>query len=210
MRKLLILGIVLLAIFWLSYWILETRLGSVVLEMARVRATSIATRAINNAVSDRIAKSILYDQIIKTEIDNQGKIVFIQVNTAEVNRIASETSLSVQDTLKDLSNQEIYIPLGQVVGGKILAGRGPKIPIKVLPVGTVESSVSEEFMEKGINQTSYRLFVKIKANVSIIVPLIRTEATVQTQIPIANIIIPGTVPEVYFNNPLLYGQGRAE
>ncbi len=178
--------------------------------MARVRATSIATRAINNAVSDRIAKSILYDQIIKTEIDNQGKIVFIQVNTAEVNRIASETSLSVQDTLKDLSNQEIYIPLGQVVGGKILAGRGPKIPIKVLPVGTVESSVSEEFMEKGINQTSYRLFVKIKANVSIIVPLIRTEATVQTQIPIANIIIPGTVPEVYFNNPLLYGQGRAE
>ncbi|HHY18951.1 MAG TPA: sporulation protein YunB [Firmicutes bacterium] len=210
MRKLLILGIVLLAIFWLSYWILETRLGSVVLEMARVRATSIATRAINNAVSDRIAKSILYDQIIKTEIDNQGKIVFIQVNTAEVNRIASETSLSVQDTLKDLSNQEIYIPLGQVVGGKILAGRGPKIPIKVLPVGTVESSVSEEFMEKGINQTSYRLFVKIKANVSIIVPLIRTEATVQTQIPIANIIIPGTVPEVYFNNPPLYGQGGAE
>lgn len=205
-RPILIKGIVILIgmviLFWVVYWFLDVRLGPVVLEMAKVRATSIATRAINNAISERVGKSIIYENILLTETDNQGRIVFVQVNTGEVNRIAAEAALSVQDTLKELANQEVYIPLGQIIGGRILAGRGPKIPIKILPAGTVESFVSEEFTEKGINQTSYKLYVLIKATVSIVVPLVRAESVVTSRVPIANIIIPGSVPEVYFSNPL--------
>jgi len=202
MVKVISVLLILLLLFWLGYWLLEARLGPVILEMARVRATTIATRAINNSVTERIAKSILYDRLVYTETDSQGKITLIQVNTGEVNRIASDTSLSVQDTLKDLSNQELYIPLGQVIGGKVLASRGPLIPIKIIPIGTVETSVSEEFIEKGINQTLYRLSVEIKARVRIVVPLVSAEALVSTLIPVINVIVPGTVPDVYFGTPL--------
>lgn len=201
-KRILVALICFLLLFLLASWLLESKLGPVVLEMAKVRSTSIATRAINNAVSERVGKSIIYEKIIQTETDNTGKIVFIQVNTGEVNRIAAEAALSVQDTLKELSNQEVYIPFGQIIGGRILAGRGPKIPIKIHPIGTVESSISEEFIEKGINQTSYKLYVSIIATVSVVVPLISTQSVVRSDIPIANVIIPGTVPEVYFSNPL--------
>ncbi|MFA6694395.1 MAG: hypothetical protein WCS44_06120, partial [Bacillota bacterium] len=63
--SILIVGIL---IFWLLYWFLNARIGPVVAEMSRARATSIATRAINNAISERVGKSIIYEKIMHTEM----------------------------------------------------------------------------------------------------------------------------------------------
>lgn len=195
--SILIVGILIL---WLLYWFLNARIGPVVAEMSRARATSIATRAINNAISERVGKSIIYEKIMHTEMGKDGQVVYLQVNTGEVNRLAAEASLAVQDTLKELSHQEVYIPLGQIIGGEIFAGRGPKLPIRIVPVGTVESYVQEEFLEQGINQTSYKLYIIVTATVSVVVPFVRSQSVVKTNIPIASIIIPGAVPQVYFGD----------
>lgn len=72
--------------------------------------------------------------------------------------------------------------------------------MRIVPVGAVESFVQEEFLAQGINQTSYKLYIIVTATVSIAVPLVRTQSTVQANIPVASVIIPGAVPQVYLDS----------
>jgi|CZCB01.1.fsa_nt_gi sporulation protein YunB len=192
--------IVIIGVFWLVFWILNARLGPVVAEMSKARATNLATRAISNAVYERVGDQLALDQLLHTEKDKDGQIVYLQINTAQANKLAAEASLAVHEALKDLSHQEVYIPLGQIFGTQLFAGRGPKIPVRIVPVGAVESFVQEEFLAQGINQTSYKLYIIVTATVSIAVPLVRTQSTVQANIPVASVIIPGAVPQVYLDS----------
>ena len=43
----------------------------------------------------------------------------------------------------------------------MLAGRGPDIPIVIVPVGTVESRVYDVFEQAGINQTRHKIYLEI-------------------------------------------------
>lgn len=191
--------IVIIGVFWLVFWILNARLGPVVAEMSKARATNLATRAISNAVYERVGDQLALDQLLHTEKDKDGQIVYLQINTAQANKLAAEASLAVHEALKDLSSGSVYSPRTDF-GTQLFAGRGPKIPVRIVPVGAVESFVQEEFLAQGINQTSYKLYIIVTATVSIAVPLVRTQSTVQANIPVASVIIPGAVPQVYLDS----------
>lgn len=73
--------------------------------------------------------------------------------------------------------------------------------MKMTPQGSVTVDFTSEFIESGINQTVHRVILIIKTNVRIIVPLATETEKVITQIPIAETVIVGEVPDSYISVP---------
>ncbi|HBR28578.1 MAG TPA: sporulation protein YunB [Firmicutes bacterium] len=164
---------------------------------AEAHARVLATTSINQAIREKIAKNIRYEDLISVKVDNRGRVVLMQPNTGEINRLASDATITVQALMKNFKDT-IYIPFGQLLGSQILAGRGPDIPIVIVPVGTVESRVYDLFEQAGINQTRHKISLEVRTTVRILVPLLGSQVEIKTEVPLTEAIIMGEVPQVYF------------
>lgn len=184
----------------LCFYIVDFRIRPTLHRLAETEAQVIATRAINEAIRSNICPNIEYENLIKTQLSPDGRVTMIQPNTGEINRISSEATLSVQKRLQDLPQLIIKIPVGQVIGSKIMAGFGPDITVKVLPIGFVESAMNDSFDQAGINQVRHRIYLTVKAMVKMVVPLGDQEIRVSTDIPLTEAVIVGEVPSVYVGN----------
>ncbi|AFV12023.1 sporulation protein YunB [Thermacetogenium phaeum DSM 12270] len=187
------------AVFLLLLFVLEHNLKPTIREIAEAQARWIATEAVNNAVKQKIADSVDYHELIAVQKDAEGRIVLMQPNIVRINQLASETTLAINDALKELSEEKFSIPVGQVLGSQLLANYGPHIRVSIYPVGTVNTTVTDHFEEAGINQTRHRLYLNIQSRVKVVVPLITSQVKVSAQVPVTDTIIVGQVPDAYVN-----------
>ncbi|NPV42969.1 MAG: sporulation protein YunB [Firmicutes bacterium] len=199
--KLLFLSLIItvMILLLILFYLIEKNLGPTLLAIAEARARIIATETINDAINKKIARNVQYKDLISVHKSIKGEVSLIQINITEINRLKSETALYVADSLKEITMNEIGIPIGQITGSNILANFGPSIKFSILPVGTVEVDISEAFEEAGINQTRHKVFIDVKTWVRIAVPLVSSSIQVSTHIPIAETIIVGNVPETILN-----------
>lgn len=182
-----------------GFLLIEHNFRPVIMSIARVRADTLATEAINAAVSEKVARNILYKDLVLLEKDRDGRIMMAQINTMEVNRLMAETTIRVQDALKSIRGEIIYIPLGQAVDSHLLANYGPRIPVRLIPIGRVNTRVIDVFETAGINQTRHKVYLDIHAEVQIVVPFVSSEIEVVTSVPLADNIFIGEVPDTVIN-----------
>lgn len=180
-----------------SFYMVDFRIRPTLAGLAEAKAKQIATLAVNEAIRVNISPNIRYQNLITLNFDKEGKVSFMQPNTGEINRIASESTIVVQNRLKDLPPETVKIPIGQIIGLQILAGIGPLLPVEIFPVGVVTSSVDDSFDVAGINQIRHRIFVTINATVKIVVPLINREVKIAARVPLVETVIMGDVPGIY-------------
>jgi sporulation protein YunB len=146
------LGLI-ICLLLLMLFVIERNLKPTIKEIGEAKARQVATEAINDAVKHKIADSVNYQDLIFVQKDSQGRIVLMQPNIVRINQLVSDTTLYINNNLKELEKKEFSIPLGQVLGSQLLANYGPHINVKILPIGTVKTIVSDNFVEAGINQT---------------------------------------------------------
>ena len=123
----------------------------------------------------------------------------IQMNVAAVNAITSDVALKIQEELNNYQSGEFYIRLGTFTGAKILAGRGPNIPIKMSTVGNIETDLVSQFSQSGINQTLHRIYLNVSCTVTILTPFDTIEENITNQVLLAEAVIVGDVPSSYYN-----------
>ncbi len=195
------LVIILIVLLLFSMFVfVEKQISPSIFAIAEARARILATEAVNKAVRDKIAKNVQYKDLISIHKNSNGQVTLIQVNTIEINRLETETTLEVVKALQKVTMEGgILIPLGMVTGSKILAGFGPPIRISLYPVGTVKVNTTEAFEEAGINQTRHKIVLDIRSEIRIVQPLISTDVEVRTDVPIAETIIIGEVPRAILN-----------
>ena len=186
-------------ITWGFFSYVEKRLTPNILAIAEARTRVLATEAINKAIKEKIAKNVQYKDFISIHKDTSGQVTLIQVNTVEINRLESETALEVVKTLQEVTIDGLNLPLGIVTGSKILSNYGPSIKVKLVPVGTAEVNMVESFQEAGINQTRHRIVLEITATVQIVQPLLKSAITIRNDVPVAETIIIGNVPNAILN-----------
>lgn len=192
-----LLIIVLMAV--VPFAIIEINLKPTILAIAKAQAEQIAVKAIQDAINEKVAKSVEYKDLISIRTDNRGRIVLMQANTIKINSLAAETTLDIQKSLYKLEGKVIPIPLGQVLKSQLLAAYGPKINVTLVPIGSVKVKVIDDFQQAGINQTRHRLYLNVMGRVKIIIPLVSDYVEVESQVPIAETIIVGEVPQTYLN-----------
>lgn len=189
--------LILVLIIVVPFSVVESNLKPTILAIAKAEAEQIAMRAIQDAVNEKVAKSVEYKDLIFIRTDNRGRVVLMQANTIKINSLAAETTLDIQKSLARLEGRAIPIPIGQVLKSQLLAAYGPKINVTLVPIGTVKVKVVDDFQQAGINQTRHRLYLNVYGKVKIIIPLVSESVEVESQVPIAETIIVGEVPQTY-------------
>ena len=176
---------------------MEQNLSQTMLDMAFARAYSMAVETINRAVKQAMGQGVAYEQLIDAQMDAQGRVSMLRANTMRMNELASQTALLAERELGSAENQVVEIPLGAALGVSFLSGFGPRLEVQILPVGAVHTSFDTEFETAGINQTRHKIFLNLRATVSLIVPTGSQLVEVTSTVPIAESIIVGEVPESF-------------
>ncbi|MBB6215998.1 hypothetical protein HNQ80_002089 [Anaerosolibacter carboniphilus] len=63
-----------------SFMFVDQKIKPAVLAIAQVKAREIATRAINEAVNDRVSDDIKYQDLIFIRTDDEGNVTMMQAN----------------------------------------------------------------------------------------------------------------------------------
>lgn len=195
---------ILFFLFWFLigvFWVVESHLKPTLLTIAESRATLIATQTINNVINEKVSQAIDPQSMINVKVDHQGRVVLIQPNAMEFNKLAADTTIKVQDALKLIRAEKIHIPIGQVFGSQLLASWGPNIVVTIIPIGTVQVNVVDKFEQAGINQTRHLVYLMATTTVRIVIPLVSKAVSVNTQVPIAEYVVVGEVPNTYVQFP---------
>ncbi|MDD4291963.1 MAG: sporulation protein YunB [Clostridia bacterium] len=176
-----------------------------VVALAQAKVRSLVTSSINNAVFCVMENGISYDELIVVSKADDGTISFISANSLLINKLANETAKTSELYISAIGEQNITIPLGTLTGTPLFAGLGPRIRIRVEPVGSVICNFISEFEQAGINQTRHKIYLDIVTNVDIIIPTTDTTISTTTQVLITECVLIGKVPETYLNadsNPI--------
>lgn len=162
------------------------------------RAKSIAT-TISNEQATNVMKNYSYDNMFEIEKDNDGNIKMIKSNMISINEITSSIAVKIQEEMNNKEKDNIEIALGTFTGSKILAGRGPRIKIKISTIGNVETDLKSEFKTQGINQTLHRVFLEVRCETVVLTPFNNIESTITNQVLLVENVILGNIPETFYD-----------
>ena len=178
--------------------LVEQNLTRVVLSLAQAQARAMAVRILNEAAAELLSTGeVTYDSLMQVTTDDRSQVRLIQANTPEMNRLAAQVSLLSQEKLHTTRDQAVHIPLGSALGLTLFAGAGPKINVRILPVGSVHAEFHTDFQTAGINQTRHRISLTLTAQVQLVIPTGAQTVEASTQVAMAESIIVGEVPETF-------------
>ena len=191
--SMLLLSIIVLTVF-------ELRVRPIISKVATSRAKSTAVRVISNVVNDTMAKSdIKYTDLVSFQKNGEQNITAVTSNVVEINKLKATLSAQIEKRISNIDTMSTRIPLGNLLNQSFLSGLGPKIKIKMVPIGYATIDVKNEFTAAGINQTKHEIYLEISCALSVLLPIYSESTEVKTQIPVAETIIVGNVPGTYTN-----------
>jgi len=190
----LIAGLVLL----LFAFYVDFQVRPLIERIAEFQCRTAAVRIINDAVlSELNSAAYSYENIINLSFDESGEIKSITSDMNTINRLKSRSALLINEAVGDLEKMNIGVSMGTVSGVGVLYGRGPVIPVRVLPKGYANTALISEFTSAGINQTLHRIIMEVEVDVTAIIPGFNKTMTVTTNYIVAETVIVGEVPHMY-------------
>lgn len=220
---LLMTTIIFISVIFLSFWLIDRGIRPTLMNIANEKTIEFATRTINSAVKS--TEKISFDDLVVTEMDNNGNVATMGWNSEAVNRAlrsATERAeyflygmnkgeqidvddpdlqpIKFGDSVGDLAAKDptvVEIPLGQATGNTVLANLGPKIPVHFEIVGSLRSDVVHEVKEFGVNAALIEIYIPVEVNIRIVVPFSTETAEVSTRVFIDSRVIMGDVPDFY-------------
>lgn len=168
-------------------------------QLAESVSRRVATDAISAALLKDIAQDTQSDNLLKVILDKDGRVTAAQVNSLEVARLQSMLTRHVQDALNDIPPQDLSLQLGLVFHNTLMAGLGPTVGYRLLPVGNAMSSMDAVYQQAGLNQTLNILYLNITAQVRIVAPFLTKVVEINTRVPMVYILLAGQMPANFYN-----------
>jgi len=158
------------------------------------KVKSVVNQAVNSAVREIFSDHAGYGDFIVLNRDPAGELVSIDTDVAKLNRLSSELSSKIYERLLSYEKNKISVPLGSLFGDSIFSSLGPDLHIAVKTEGSVGIDFRSEFSDAGINQTRYRLFLLVVAEVKAIAPGIKKRVATEITVRIAETVVIGIIP----------------
>ena len=172
------------------------------------REKAIGVQITEETVKEFI-ENVEYESLMHITYNNQGKIIAINANIIELNKLSSEISYKIQEKLNNLDKVSVEIPVGTMVGLHILSGYGPDVKIKLVPMGNIETKFDTEFASEGINQTKHTIYMNIQSTITVVAPFIGSSVECNSTVTVAETIIVGDIPDTYYNIEGLEGAAES-
>ena len=171
---------------------LDLRLRPVVETMAEAKVTNAVTRLLDSAVTAEIQdRAITYSDLITVEKDESGRITALTSNMAALNDLRTSILSDAVAAVDEIDTQSLAIPVGNLTGINFLSGRGFDLPVEVMTVGSAHAVFRSQFTDAGINQTRHQILL------------------ITAQVPVAETVIVGSVPDTYVELPTLPADGKS-
>jgi len=196
-RRLLLAAAALLTAGVVSALVTDAMLRPPLEAWASARAVTTATHAIAAVVREQLLAQLDAEELFQATTDADGNVVLIDYNMVVLNRLRAEAAHHIQRRLEELTHDELPMPLGLLTGLDFLAARGPRVPIRIVPVGAVTAVPRSDFTSAGINVVNHRLYIHVVVTMRIVAPYFDMTVPVEQEIVLANQIVPGKVPHVF-------------
>ena len=198
-RALLRVLALLLAVSLLALTLTATaRMRPLLESLATTRVSNTVNRIIFEAVNEAIQNGdISYERLISLEKDSEGKITAVHSNMAAFNRLQAQILDIILAKIDQVSARELSLPIGTLTGSALLAGRGPRIRVRMESVGSSTARFNNQFESAGINQTKHQIILEVEVSVAILLPGFTTATKVSTAVTVAETVIVGAVPYTY-------------
>lgn len=176
----------------------------IVIRLSEEKIRSVATTAISETVGDVMSnENLTYNDLVHITYSSTNNIELIEVDTVEVNIVIRQITEGVQNKFDTLGKEGINIALGTFTGIPFLYGIGPDISVKLVPVGTINTKVTSNFISSGINQTLHRLYFTVTGTIGMILPAQTQNFVTELEVLICESVIVGEIPDVYLQGNLI-------
>lgn len=175
---------------------LRPRIISVSQSFAENEVSMVIDREIQRLMLEEF---LSYDKIAIINRDSAGRVTSVSANSVLINNFANDLDIKIGDIIDDAERIEKGVYLSGLLGADLFAGIGPKIPIRFQPVSVTHADITHTFEEAGINQTLHTITLLISVDVEILLPMAHSTINVKSEMPIAQTLIVGMVPDAYFN-----------
>ena len=162
----------------------------------------ISNQSVNVAIVNSLNQTIKYSELVVIEKDQSGNIVYLSVDSLQVNSITREVLANCKVILTEKLNAGIKIPLLAFTGIDMLGGYGSLINFKSITTPITECDFDSKFLSSGINQTLHSIYLIVKNTVYLDMPFYKKEIIMTTKILFTENIIVGKIPEIYLKENL--------
>lgn len=176
----------------------DVRLQPILDAMATAQVKNVVTKALDGAIARQVEqRALTYGDIMTMEKDATGRIVALTSNMAQLNSLRTGILGAAVEAVDGMDTEELAIPVGNLSGINFLSGRGFSLPVEVVSVGTAHAEFSNVFTDAGINQTRHQIMLEVAVTVDILLPGETLRTDVSAQVPVAETVIVGAVPDTY-------------
>lgn len=194
-NKLIIAAFALVLIF--ALFRLEKSVKPVISLQAEQYAKMTASEIIDEAVSDYLKKNrYTYNDFAIVLYDENGKAVSIEAITYTINKVQSELNTAISAKIKEKGKNTVNMYLGSLSDSYLLVGKGPKLQLKICPIGSAEINIKSEMSSAGINQTRHRISAVIELEMSSSTPLYSFRTKTRFDFILAETVVFGEVPQL--------------
>lgn len=189
---------IILAIAVIGLWRFYAVMHPTIDSIAQIKAKEMVTYAINEATSKQFFKeSANIKNLLIINTNNEGNIELVQSNTVAMNILAAELNKEIKQYYAKMEPAQIHVPVGTIIGSQILSESDLKIKMKVIPLSVSSLNFYSEFESKGINQTKYKVYIKLKTKVRVLAPFSSKSMEIENTVLVAEAVILGQVPNSY-------------
>lgn len=154
-------------------------------------------RIVEGAASEYLrGNQFSYSDFAAVLYDDSQRVVSVEAMTYNINKVQSELTLKVNDRLSECGDIYDEIALGSLTGSYMLAGKGPRLKIKICPAGSAEVQLKSDFSSAGVNQTRHRISAVITTKTESSLPLYSFKTEGSFEVLLAESILIGSVPDV--------------
>lgn len=179
---------------------IEKRLGPLAQESALSILNGELIKEINLSVTEVLEEENIYaGSILQEEKDDAGTIENIVTDYTAANRVKTAIAVKVQEKLNGYRTVCASVPIGALFSDTLLTGYGVPIPVRAFATHMIDIQFLDTFDSAGINQTRQQLSLEIKVPIRIAGIFSYRDAVVSTEVPLAESVIIGTVPQTYLN-----------
>lgn len=193
-KPILIIIMLILLIFYKIISLFNKNIFPAVIELSKIRVNTEVSEVISRNSIELFSEEFNYDEMIIIDKDKDNNINLIRANASLLNKLTSELTIKCNDELKDMGKVGIKVPISWMTSNETFYNLGPKVTVKIEPVGNIKATYNSKFESAGINQTRHIIYLNIEAVVKIVMPLRNEEIVVNSEIPVSETIIVGKTP----------------
>lgn len=173
----------------------DGRLRPLIQSYGYMAARRAAILSVHGGVQTVLSQEeIAYRDLIVLERSEEGRVLSAETDVSAINRLKSAVTAQVMQELGERQVQTVHLPMGSVVGGSFMTGRGPYLPIQIHTSGVVVAKLLSEFDDAGINQTRHRITLHMTVMMTAALPMERVAVEVSTDFLVCETVLAGEVP----------------